>query len=161
MHATTKRESYITVKDHKPQLLNNPKFRLINPTKAELGMVSKQMLEEIITAVKTKTQLLQWKNNDSVINWFNNLRNKDRLLFIQFDVVDFYGSISQVLVESSLTFAARYTPINQRTKNTICSATSRRGSRAKGAHLISPWVGVGIMVRRFVILLVFTCYPSL
>ena len=48
---------YITVKDHKPGFMNNPKFRLINPTKAELGMVSKQMLEEIITAVKTKTQL--------------------------------------------------------------------------------------------------------
>ena len=124
VHVTSKRDSYITVKDHKPGFMNNPKFRLINPTKAELGMVSKQMLEQIIQAVKTKTQLLQWKNPDSVINWFTNLKNKDKLLFIQFDVVDFYGSISQVLVKNSLTFAARHIPISEDEKVTILQATN-------------------------------------
>ena len=52
MHLTSKRDSYITVMDHKPQFMNNPKFRPINHTKSEMDRVSKQMLEEIITTVK-------------------------------------------------------------------------------------------------------------
>ena len=98
---------------------NNPKFRLINPTKSELGMVSKQMLSKIITAVKNKTQFMQWKNSDSVIHWFSQLSNKEKLHFIQFDVVNFYGSINQDLLENSLTFAAKHTNISESTKNTI------------------------------------------
>ena len=124
VHTTTKRDSYITVKDHKPQFMNNPKFRLINPTKSELGMVSKQMLEQIIIGVKNETQLTQWKNSDAVISWFNQLKNKEKLLFIQFDVVDFYGSISQVLVENSLTFAARHTKVSNEEKETILQAAN-------------------------------------
>ena len=40
VYCTSKRDSFITVKDHKAQFMNNPKFRVINPTKSELGMVN-------------------------------------------------------------------------------------------------------------------------
>ena len=70
VYCTTKRDTFITLKDHKKQFMNNPKFRVINPTKSELGKVSKQMLTKIISAVKTKSQLLQFKNSDSTIDWF-------------------------------------------------------------------------------------------
>ena len=93
--------------------MNNPKFRVINPTKSELGKVSKQMLTKIISAVKTKSQLLQFKNSDSTIDWFCKLKDKHRLHFIQFDVVNFYASINPDLLENSITFAARYTTITQ------------------------------------------------
>ena len=43
MYCTAKRDTFITLKDHKRQFMNNPKFRVINPTKSELGKVSKQM----------------------------------------------------------------------------------------------------------------------
>ena len=122
LHCTRKRDSFITVKDHKQQFLNNPKFRLINPTKSELGMVSKKMLDKIIETVKSKSHLLQWKNSDSVIQWFSSLQNKRRLHFIQFDVINFYASISPDLLENSLTFAARYIPISEEDKNTIRQA---------------------------------------
>ena len=92
LYCTQKREAFITLKDHKQQFMNNPKFRLLNPTKSELGKVSKQMLTKIIAEVKTKSYLLQWKNSDSVINWFSKLENKQRLHFIQFDVVNCYAS---------------------------------------------------------------------
>ena len=62
LYCTSKRDCFITVKDHKQQFMNNPKFRLLNPTKSELGKVSKQMLTKIITEVKTKSHLLKWKN---------------------------------------------------------------------------------------------------
>ena len=81
------------------------------------------MLVKIITEVKNKSHLLQWKNSDSVINWFSKLENKQRLHFIQFDVVDFYASITPQLLENSFTFAARYTQISDQTKNTIMQAT--------------------------------------
>ena len=42
--------------------------------------------------------------------------------FIQFDVIYFYGSISEELLENAITFAARYTEINESTKNTIKQA---------------------------------------
>ena len=119
-----KRDTYIILKDHKKQFMNNPQFRVINPTKSELGMISKQMLTEIISAVKSKSQLVQWKNSDSTIDWFVKLENKKKLRFLQFDVVDFYASITPQILENSLTFAARFIPINQLTRNTIWQATN-------------------------------------
>ena len=57
-----------------------------------------------------------------MIDRFKGLQYKESLQFIQFDVVDFYGSISEELQEDSLTFAARYTDINESTKNAIKQA---------------------------------------
>ena len=85
LYCTQKREAFITLKDHKQQFFNNPKCRLINPCKPDLGMVSKHMLTEIISTVKEKTQVQQWKNTDAVIDWFKNLTNMRKLHFIQFD----------------------------------------------------------------------------
>ena len=107
------------MKDHKENYMNNPKFRLTNASKPEIGMVSKKMVAQMVHEVKTKSQLTQWKNTDSVISWFKQLKNKERMHFIQFDVVDFYGSISEDLVKKSLTFAARYTKISEIMKKTI------------------------------------------
>ena len=72
-------------------------------------MVSKQMLVKIIQTVKEKSHIQQWKNTDAVINWFKNLENKERLTFIQFDVVNFYASITPAIIENAITFAARFT----------------------------------------------------
>ena len=38
-------EAYITIKDHKEDFPANPKFRLINPSKTDLGRVSKRLLD--------------------------------------------------------------------------------------------------------------------
>ena len=124
VYCTSKRNTFITLKDHKPQYMNNPKFRVINPTKSELGKVSKQMLSEIISTVKTKLQLLQFKNSDEAIDWFSNLQNKQRLHFIQFDVVNFYASITPDLLKSAITFAARYTTISAKYRETILQAAN-------------------------------------
>ena len=73
---TAQKQAFITLKDHKPNFRNNPTCRLINPTKPEIGKISKQILEKINTDVKTATKLNQWKNTDEVITWFNNVENK-------------------------------------------------------------------------------------
>ena len=104
--------------------MNSPKCRVINPTKSELGKVSKQMLSQIISVVKVKSQLQQWKNTDSVIDWFKKLENKQKLHFIQFDVVNMYASINLELVKDAITFATRFTEISQDMKDTILQATN-------------------------------------
>ena len=48
INVTAKRDAFITLmKDHKPNFANNPTCRLINPTKSEIGKISKQILDRI------------------------------------------------------------------------------------------------------------------
>ena len=47
----------ITLKDHKENFRNNIKCRLINPSKSEVGLVSKCYLSNIIADVSKKTKV--------------------------------------------------------------------------------------------------------
>ena len=71
-------------------VLKDPKIRLINPTKPDIQIISRKILSNIIETVKAKTKYNQWKNSDSVIKWFSDLPDKNRLKFISFDVVSMY-----------------------------------------------------------------------
>ena len=99
---TTKREPFITVKDHKVNFQQNTKCRLINPSKPEIGKISKQITAKINSIIREKTGLKQWKNTDSVIDWFKKIQNKSNPKFIQFDVVNFYPSISSELLATAI-----------------------------------------------------------
>ena len=111
--ATQKRPAVITLKDHKENFPNSPEIRLINPTKAELGKVSKQKLAKIISSLKVKTKLTQWKNDLAVIDWFNSLEDKQSLRFIELDIVSFYPSISSELFNLALDWAAGFEEISE------------------------------------------------
>ena len=50
-----KREAFITLKDHKPNFVNNPTCHLINPAKSEMGKISKQILDRINTNIVTSS----------------------------------------------------------------------------------------------------------
>ena len=113
------REAFGTLKDGKPDFRTNPKMRLLNPTKMELGRVSKQLLEKIVTDVRDKTKLLQWKNTASCLQWFDKIKDKNQCTFIQFDLVDFYGSISKQLLDEAIAWASTITEINEKTKQII------------------------------------------
>ena len=56
---TMERECFITIKDHKNDFRNNPKCRLINTTKPELGKVSKKTLTKVLEILRKKTRLNQ------------------------------------------------------------------------------------------------------
>ena len=114
-----KRQSYITVKDHKESFPNNAKCSLINPSKSELGKVSKRILSNIVETVRNKTKLNHWKNSESVINWFVNLQGKERASFIQFDIKEFYPSIRKILLTKSLNYASKFVKISAQDKNII------------------------------------------
>ena len=106
------KEAFITLKDHKPEFHDHPTCRLINPSKSEIGIISKRILDEINTTIIQKTQINQWKNTTSVLNWFNALQHKENLSFICFDVCDFYPSITEKLLAKALDFANNYRPIS-------------------------------------------------
>ena len=66
----TEKSAFVTLKDHKDGFQNNPKCKLINPAKSEIGKVSKKILDSINSHVRKKTDLIQWRNTSEVINWF-------------------------------------------------------------------------------------------
>ena len=112
MEVCARKRAYITLKDHKNDFLSKPSCRLINPAKSEVGLVSKQILEKINTAIRTATGLRQWRNTASVIDWFKNLPSKQGLSFIKFDIVEFYPSITEKLLRRAISFAKLHTTIS-------------------------------------------------
>ena len=119
MMATQARPARVTLKDHKPCFREDPKVRLINPTKPDLQVISRHILSKIIKEVRTKTKYKQWINSDSVISWFSELPNKQRLKFISFDVVSMYPSITEKLLKNALQWASQYTKISKQDFETI------------------------------------------
>ena len=77
-----KTPAFITFKDYKDNFESNPKCHLINPSKSELGRVSKISLDDINNRLGEKLKVNQWKNSNSVINWFNSIENKPNQTFL-------------------------------------------------------------------------------
>ena len=88
-------DAFITLKDHKLHFTTDPKRRLINPSNSGLGKVSKFLIEKVNTIIRDKSLVNQWRDTDTVINWFKNIDNKSNCIFMQFDIEEFYPSISK------------------------------------------------------------------
>ena len=121
---TANKDAFITLKDHKPNFTNKPTCRLINPTKSEIGKVSKGILDRINSNITKTRNFNQWKNTTSVINWFKSSQNHQRSSFICFDIENFYPSISQDLLNKALDFASNYDNITADERNIIIHAKS-------------------------------------
>ena len=90
-----KAEAFITIKDHKPNVPHSTKCRTINPSRSFLGKWVKVILQEHITEIIYNTKLTQWMNSDNVIKWFNKIEDKPHNCIINFDIKDFYPSITK------------------------------------------------------------------
>ena len=117
---------------------NNTKFRLIYPSKSEVGLVSKHYLSSIINAVAEKSGVNKWRNTSTVIKWFGNLQNKQKHRFIKFDIADFYPSIAENLLERSIEYAKSFATIEHKTLEAL---TLARKSLLFSKHEI--WVKKG------------------
>ena len=98
-------EAYITVKDDKDEFPNKIQCRLINPSKSNLGKISKVILDKINRHLVASTNINQWKYKQNVLNWFDKIENKRDVAFIQFDIENFYPSITMELLNKSIQFA--------------------------------------------------------
>ena len=115
------KDAYITLKDHKDNFKFNPKCRLINPTKSEIGIISKKILNKINDSIRNQQLHTQWTNTEQVLKWFKSLP-KNKYQFLKFDVVEYYPSISRNLLEKALNFAEKYTTISKQDRNIIFNA---------------------------------------
>ena len=61
----SKKDAFITLKDHKDNFLNSKPCRLINPSKSEIGHISKVLLEKAVKDVTRATGLNQWRNGET------------------------------------------------------------------------------------------------
>ena len=102
---------YITLKDNKENLISNPSCRLINPSKSELGKISKIIIEQINKRLLDVLEYHQWKNTATIVNWFKRISNKEQCKFVQMDIKGFYPSISQTTVDNALLFAQNHIQI--------------------------------------------------
>jgi hypothetical protein len=71
-----------------------------------------------------------------VISWFGNINDKDRHSFILFDIVDFYPSISEKLLNEALAWASNLATISKNNisivkhaRNLYFSATANYGQK--------------------------------
>ena len=110
-------DAFISLKDHKDNFLSNPKCRLINPAKREIGKISKLFIENINTKVRSLSAVHEWKDIDAVINCFKNIQNKS--IFIQFDIEEFYLSISKELAQKAINYASTFVRISNEEVNVI------------------------------------------
>ena len=60
-----------------------------------------------------------WKNTNNVIEWFENISNKQNCTFIKFDITEFYPSITEEILDTAITFAKSHSDINNVELRTI------------------------------------------
>ena len=115
MEEHSQASAFITLKDHKNDFQNKPKCRLINPSSNQLGKASKLILETAIKEIKKKTGLNQWISTYELLKWFekrHKLNTKpQKATLVQFDICEFYPSITEELMKKALEFAKNYTDL--------------------------------------------------
>ena len=67
MERYAERLAFISLKDHKENFKHNTNYRLINPSKGQMGIVSKTFLEEINNKLNNHLCYNQWRNASTVI----------------------------------------------------------------------------------------------
>ena len=116
------RDSFIALKDHKPDFINNPTCRLINPRKYEIGVIIKNILDRINKEVIQATKVNLWKSTNNTIERFKAIPEKGKHEFITFDVCDFYPSISEDLLLNALDYSSKFTTITPQDRHIIIHA---------------------------------------
>ena len=122
VYQNVQRECFVTVKDHKPDFRNSPKFRLLNPYKVEIGQISHRVLKHAVNVIRKKTLLNQWRNTYDCITWFKQIKLTGRETFLVFDIISFYPSISDTLLNKALDWAQQFIAITKKERNYIFQA---------------------------------------
>ena len=135
--------AFVTLKDHKENFENDPKCRLINPAKSNIGKISKQLLQQLNKNIRANTELTQWQSTGAVLKWFNSIPQKPRKRFLQMDIVEFYPSITEDLLNKALDWASTVadTPISQQTRDIVRHARqSLLFSKPTTGSANIPWI---------------------
>ena len=90
MECYSDQHALITLKKHKENFANIPKC-------------IKSTLSNIISTLAGKNESNQWRNTPQIINWFKNLRHKNKR-FIKFGITDFFPSILEDLLSRAISY---------------------------------------------------------
>ena len=79
-----------------------------------------------------------WRNSYDTIEWFRKIKNKSKATFMQFDIIDFYPSITKNTLIDRINYARKYVDITKEQYEIIlaCRKTVLRNNR-------STWVKSG------------------
>ena len=70
-----------------------------------MGHISNAILDTTNKHIREAMGLDQWRNTDTVFDWFKIIRNKHLCKFVVFDIRGFYPSITENLLQKALTSA--------------------------------------------------------
>ena len=110
-------------------------YRLLNPTKSELGKISKHILQQISTNIRTSLNVYQWQNASEVIKWFQNIKNKKLHTLTAFDIQEFYPSIVEKFLKDAVLFAQTHANISRKDIEVIFHCL-----RSLLFHNNEPWI---------------------
>ena len=107
---------FLTLKDHKENFLNNPTVRLLIPAKTKIGRISKSILANINSEIRSILALNQWKCTQNATDWFKRINEKHHYKFLIFGINDFYPSITEKLLSNAICFAEQHIAISNEHK---------------------------------------------
>lgn len=108
MHKVCERVAFITVKDHTEDFRSFSSFRLINPTKTELSVISHVIIQNFCGMLRVARQVNQWKSLGNVLSGSRKLIKKNYLIFVKHDICDLYPSITENNLIEALKYAKHF-----------------------------------------------------
>ena len=66
-----------------------------------------------MTNVRKASYSSLWINSNDTIECFKNIKNKSKATFTQFDIIDFYPSITKITLIDSINYARKYAEITE------------------------------------------------
>ena len=124
MQCYRENECFISIKDHKPQFPAVVKRRLLNPAKSDVGRISKQILQKANLEIIAKTGLKLCRSTGQVLEWYKSvvMGSTEKMSCIQYDIEEYYPSITKDLLMEAIKFARQYTDINEEQVKIILQA---------------------------------------
>ena len=81
--------------------------------------MSKSILERVIKSLVEQFKYNKWKNTNNAIEWFEKITNKHHCTLMQFDIKEFYSSITEEILDTGILFAKSHSNINNVELRTI------------------------------------------
>ena len=66
-----------------------------------------------MTNVKKANHSNLWGNSYETIEWFRRIKNKSKTTFMQFDIIDFYPSITKNILIDSINYVRKYADVTK------------------------------------------------
>ena len=85
---------------------------MINPSKFIVSKISMVILDKINNHIRKEISVNQWNSTSLMIEWFVNIKEKERSSFMVFGVESSYPSITESLFTNAIQFAKQITEIS-------------------------------------------------